>query len=444
MTSNKKRMHGNSSLLRRASLYIKRYDINTLTTKLNVITAIYGALDEMITKPTPCNIVKNVSTIAVNALGFINDADLCVFPPEEWSQPFSSYFNRVIFEAFKHDDREIVQVHKMFRSEIVDVGNARIGFSHGISNGFTDGDAPSVALDANVYVEMKNYDEAIAAIRDRLWSMHRSNVIEMVEETMIGHRCGERIKFIDNNLHVPIQSEKALSMARYLQRCFDAGVNRSLFIYGPPGSGKSTIAVTIIDELKKLRTLTVNSSMFDHEHSLAVIDAVKTYKPDAVIIDDFDRASDQSSLLSLLEHLRKNAKLVIATANSRVGIDEAVLRPGRFDELIFVKHLDEAVIRHVLGSENEDAFEMVKGWPIAFIHEFVQRRKFLSVDDALKAVMELRSRVARLSTYDDEGDDEEEKDDVCLPVSKKKGTKKTKIALKQRSAGCTTLVPVNS
>jgi hypothetical protein len=66
--------------------------------------------------------------------------------------------------------------------------------------------------------------------------------------------------------------------------------------------------------------------------------------------------------------------------------------------------MDEDVVKSVLGSEHEDAYETVKEWPIAFIQEYVKRRRFMSQEEASNSIVELAKLVKRLDSYsrDDE------------------------------------------
>jgi glycerol-3-phosphate cytidylyltransferase-like family protein len=128
----------------------------------------------------------------------------------------------------------------------------------------------------------------------------------------------------------------------------------------------------------------------------SILQALLILKPDVVILDDFDRNSSQSHLFEALENLQKNVKIVLATVNERNRLDEALLRPGRFDEMICVDRLDEEVVRLVLGPDCQDSFEQVKDWPIAFINEFAKRRLFLSPTEAKSSMDELIKRVARV------------------------------------------------
>ena len=121
-----------------------------------------------------------------------------------------------------------------------------------------------------------------------------------------------------------------------------------------------------------------------------------------MILDDFDRSDMQAKLLETLEFFQQHVKLVIATVNNKNHLDEAILRPGRFDELLQIKQMDDDVVRAVLGDEHAFAYDTVKDWPIAFIQEYVKRLRFMNPEEAAASVKELAQRVKRLKKYDDE------------------------------------------
>jgi SpoVK/Ycf46/Vps4 family AAA+-type ATPase len=136
----------------------------------------------------------------------------------------------------------------------------------------------------------------------------------------------------------------------------------------------------------------------DSFHAIALI-----LQPQCIILDDFDRGCTDETMFEALAFLRKHVKLIIATANNRSQIDEALLRPGRFDELGCIKTLDELVIRKILG-QHQDVFEDVKTWPIVFIEEYVTRRKFQTHEEATQSMLELAERVRRLEHYDNDNE----------------------------------------
>ncbi len=183
-------------------------------------------------------------------------------------------------------------------------------------------------------------------------------------------------------------------------------INRTVLFYGPPGTGKSTISRTLCDNLK-LRSLRVRVEDVGDLGSEPVVEMIRIFEPDVVIFDDLDRAMSQIALLETLENLHKRVRFVFATVNHIENLQQALIRPGRFDELIEVTTLDEAAVMKVLG-DYADSFEAVKEWPVAFISEYVIRRRILGKEKALAALDDLKKRVDRLMGADNDAQPEAE------------------------------------
>jgi DNA replication protein DnaC len=272
-----------------------------------------------------------------------------------------------------------------------------------------------------LYVESEHVDQIKDVIKSLLWKQHKNaSIVMRISATIVNYSsCGEgTVSFLRDATIKAHPSKKATEYSSYLKKCIDANVPRSALLYGPPGTGKSTMAKTIVENLG-LKSIRIHVDDIMSSKMLTIKEAIDIFKPDAIIIDDFDRMSGQSVILEMLEMFREHVKLVLATANKRSMLDEAVLRPGRFDELIFVDKMDEGVVRHMLG-EYEREFDNVKDWPIAFINEYVRRRAFMSSDEAAVTMRELAERVSRLDSYSDSSDVEVMKRAMLLNENKKK------------------------
>lgn len=166
-------------------------------------------------------------------------------------------------------------------------------------------------------------------------------------------------------------------------------------------SGKSTITRTICESLK-LRSLRIRVEDIANLGNEPVSEMISVFEPDVIIFDDLDRATSQASLFEMLELLHHKVKFVFATVNHINELQEELKRPGRFDEIIPVIKLDESAVRKILGDYAE-VFDLVKDWPVAFIKEYIVRRKILGADAALESVKELKKRVKGLmKKYDNE------------------------------------------
>ena len=258
-----------------------------------------------------------------------------------------------------------------------------------------------------IFVETKKLIEAKQIIKRLLWEKYKGQPIVMKKTVDVGQNSlnGFRlptVTFEIDDAFKSMPSKKATDYSEYLKRCLDAGVSRSVMLYGPPGTGKSTMARTLVDNLE-LKSLRIRVEHLGSISNATLFEAITMFEPDAIILDDFDRAHDQASLLETLEFFQRHVKLVVATVNNKNNLDEAILRPGRFDELVLIDHMDEMVVKMMLGAYS-DGYEDVKDWPIAFIQEYVKRRRFMSIDEAAATTKDLARRVKRLDKYKVEDD----------------------------------------
>jgi DNA replication protein DnaC len=281
--------------------------------------------------------------------------------------------------------------------KIVDIGGVQMGWSMNTQYNTVD----------EVYVETARLARARMIIKELLWKKYNCNALLMRQvKPSLGSREPDQagnVMFEHDTLIDPLPSAAADRYITYLQRCVNAGVRRSIMLYGPPGTGKSTMARAILHGMN-FTSFRVRIGDLNNLEISTFFEAIEIFEPDAIILDDFDRSHNQEELLEVLEYFRKNVKLVIATANSRQNIDEALMRPGRFDELEPVTRMDDDVIKKILG-EHVDVFEQVKDWPIVFIEEYKIRRQFMTSDEAINALQELAKRVQRLSVYNDDDSD---------------------------------------
>lgn len=160
-------------------------------------------------------------------------------------------------------------------------------------------------------------------------------------------------------------------------------------------TGKSTLTRTVCEKLG-IRSLRVRVEDIGFLGTEAVGEIISIFEPDAIIFDDLDRSSSQLALFEMMEMLHRRVKLVFATVNHLSNLADALKRPGRFDEIVYVSKLDEAAMRKLLGSEAADVFEIVKDWPVAFVKEYIIRRKIVGAEKALESVKGLQARVKEL------------------------------------------------
>lgn len=137
---------------------------------------------------------------------------------------------------------------------------------------------------------------------------------------------------------------------------------KGLLLFGPPGTGKTTMARVIANETK-MKLIVVNASSFlnmyvgESEKNLVnVFQKARDKAPCIICFDEIesflmDRSKAErsyetsivSTFLSQMDgYVDLQDVLVVATTNNPTLIDPAALRPGRFDKLIYVGVPDEA------------------------------------------------------------------------------------------------------
>ena len=102
-------------------------------------------------------------------------------------------------------------------------------------------------------------------------------------------------------------------------------------------------------------------------------DVVQLFSPEAIIIDDIDRLNNSEKMLSLLEELNLNLKLLVASANDISKLDPALIRPGRFDSLIEISTTDKNVLDTILEKYSDKSNEL-EGLPASYAIEYVKLR----------------------------------------------------------------------
>lgn len=354
---------------------------------------LFGAAGPFLEKPTWWNGAK-----AVFAMGKVLVEDVEVwaddyFGGDEWSEPYSSDFNQTLLGVIQKFPYERIKTAE--ENTFVRVCT----LPNGVKCGWTyHGRLQQVD---HVYVETERMQEAKDCIKKLLWEQFQGQSLVMRKNNRLSLNSDEaRVVFEVDGDFESKQSKRAQNFADQLKRPLDEGVSRSIMFYGPPGTGKSTMARTIV-ELMNLRSFRIRIADLGGLDNSTLFEAINIFEPDAVILDDFDRAHAQAALLETLEFFQQRVKLVITTVNNRKSLDDALLRPGRIDMIELVDQMEEEVVKHVLGPY-ADGYEVVKDWPIAFISEYVKRRKYMSKEDAAEGVKELAQRVEEATDYRDD------------------------------------------
>lgn len=220
-----------------------------------------------------------------------------------------------------------------------------------------------------------NYSEYYSWSLDVMWEAHSYKIF--VKSTHNPWNYVGMSKITVSKDPVVLSDDLKVSIDRMMKRAertIAFKKTRKILLYGPPGTGKSILAMKIGEWIfgsgMKVLSISPNST----------IDQVwiKRMAPNIIVLNDVDRKKD-GDLISFLEDVSGIPNLIVATVNSFDAMDPALLRAGRFDEMIEVP-LPDAVQRRAILNEYsnifgtvlpETAVEDTEGLSPAFLKELV-------------------------------------------------------------------------
>lgn len=235
---------------------------------------------------------------------------------------------------------------------------------------------------------------ARALVKKLVWDNSVSKHVQVTFSTML--KMLERrnsIQIKPDDVHSVYRTERAKEWCHRIQRFLARDQNRSYMFYGPPGTGKSSL-IRSVTEMLELTSVRVNVEHLQSQNGAVISDVIEIFEPDAVIIDDVDRASESLmiQLLDILEQYKKHIKVIFMSANWIENFDCATIRPGRIDELVPITKLDDLAVHTILGEQHECLFERVKAWPVAYIVEATKRKEVDTPERFEESMRELRLR----------------------------------------------------
>jgi len=275
------------------------------------------------------------------------------------------------------------------------------------------------------YIPRENYDRTILSLGKTIWEHCNSSTIELRAKdsnkanysrgisdacTMLGHNSSIESEKV-------YESTTAKDILKRIKKFKEKGFSRSIMLIGQPGTGKTSIMKYLSSEIGGF-VLRVKVSEIKNINPRDIVNAVKLLRPRILLIDDFDRTVGyNSNILTEIEDVNKSCDLFMVTVNDISKIDSALLRPGRFDEIIYVSEIDENIVEKIMGDNiKEEIKEKIKKWPVAYINEFNKRKIVLGEKEALEEVQELKNRIDNIKNMkptimlgeDDEDFDEED------------------------------------
>lgn len=212
----------------------------------------------------------------------------------------------------------------------------------------------------------------------------------------------------------PIDEEDFLESIR---RFYKMGINRSILFFGPPGSGKTTLAARISSKMDgKLLVITPRS--MDNLCFASLVDIIEIVDPVVVLFDDMDRMWKPDNMLNEMEQLnrqvRSKNRLIIATVNNLDSIPEALRRPERFDEIIEFESPQKKARKAILSAyaeqfkvdlaaeQMDEIVRMTDGMTGAYLKEVMRRTSVKGFDRMPKQLVRMR-KVADMPDLKEKG-----------------------------------------
>ncbi len=182
--------------------------------------------------------------------------------------------------------------------------------------------------------------------------LFEENRVEKTEKTGASDVVGleDVKKAVTEAIEVPLMHPE-------LVKKYDIKVINGILLFGPPGTGKTMIMRAIANDMKGVTMLEINGAELatvNAESAVSVLREIfnraRENIPSIIFIDEIDtvipkREADSEistqvtgALLEEMDGIKKlSGVLVIAATNRPEKLDPAILRPGRFDKISFVR-----------------------------------------------------------------------------------------------------------
>lgn len=159
-------------------------------------------------------------------------------------------------------------------------------------------------------------------------------------------------------------------------------IPHGLFLYGPPGLGKTTFSKEILKNVNR-KTYTIRKTKSDGsfiDYMTNIFNKAKENQPSIILLDDLDKFAEDDNtknaeefvtVQSLIDNIKNEDIFVIATANNRHILPDSLLRSGRFDIKIEIDYPTRKesfdILKHYLKNKKIDKDVNIKN--ISYILE---------------------------------------------------------------------------
>ncbi|MEO9462102.1 MAG: CDC48 family AAA ATPase [Marinomonas sp.] len=180
---------------------------------------------------------------------------------------------------------------------------------------------------------------------------------------------------------------------------------KGFLLYGPPGTGKTLLAKAVAKEAEanfiSMKSSDLLSKWYgESEQQIAkMFQRARSVAPCVIFIDEIDslvpaRGSGQgepqvtgrvvNTILAEMDGLEElQSVIVIGATNRPTLVDPALLRPGRFDELVYVGTPDAKGREHILGIHTKD-MPMAKDVDLAAVAKKTARFTGADLEDVVR------------------------------------------------------------
>lgn len=200
----------------------------------------------------------------------------------------------------------------------------------------------------------------------------------------------EILLYEENRTYSTEVAEKYTREIGMFRKC---GYGRSYILYGRPGTGKSNIAASILNNLGCRTMIINNASGLDN---IFIRSNVEQLGVEAIVIEDMDHMGtyEANKFLDSLQYLSDRGLLIIGTCNRIKSLELALVR--RFNEAIEVNNLPEEVIR--LFVADEEIIGMVGNFTVNLLVEVKRRIEVLGREETINRMGDLVSICERGNT----------------------------------------------